>query len=192
MTRTTKPRTRRWSWSTMNMHEKNTTEILKPIRSAQGWSHWRISMLQGRMISWAYKDDPQAQKKGAYSHSLHRIGDLPLHIYRGSTEVEKKSCSWLCEASQAAKEVYLWYTNRSAACNRYAVLHIEKPMGSMIVRIFGRGVRQGNFALDKHVSGLVCLTSSIQEWQETRFSERYLDYMRRQHNLLLARDQLRR
>ena len=106
--------------------------------------------------------------------SSHR---MVICIPAGITEVEKRAVRDSAEHA-GAKEVYMIHEPIAAAIG--IGIDIEQPIGSMIVDIGGGTTEIAVIAL----SGIVC-DQSIRVAGDT-FNRDILDYMRRQHNLLIG------
>jgi len=146
----------------MQMHEK-THENIKTIRPLKDGViadfHAAEQMIRGmiKMI------DGNSKRLFPASHRM------VICIPSGITEVEKRAVRDSAEHA-GAKEVYIIGVN----------LDIEQPVGSMIVDIGGGTTEIAVIAL----SGIVC-DQSIRIAGDT-FNKDILDYMRRQHNLLIG------
>jgi rod shape-determining protein MreB len=102
---------------------------------------------------------------------------MVICIPSGITEVEKRAVRDSAEHANA-KEVYMIYEPIAAAIG--SGIDIEQPIGNMVVDIGGGTTDIAVIAL----SGIVC-DQSIRIAGDT-FNRDILDYMRRQHNLLIG------
>ncbi len=154
----------------MNMHEKTHDNIktIRPLKDGVIADFEAAEMMIKGMIKMI------DLKKRSFLPSSHR---MVICIPSGITEVEKRAVRDSAEHANA-KEVYMIYEPIAAAIG--TGIKIDEPMGSMIVDIGGGTTEIAVIAL----SGIVC-DQSIRVAGDT-FTKDILDYMRRQHNLLIG------
>ena len=154
----------------MQMHEK-THENIKTIRPLKDGViadfHAAEQMIRGliKMI--------ETKSRWIFPVS-HR---MVICIPSGITEVEKRAVRDSAEHA-GAKEVYMIHEPIAAAIG--IGVNIDQPIGSMVVDIGGGTTEIAVIAL----SGIVC-DQSIRVAGDS-FNKDILDYMRRQHNLLIG------
>ncbi|NME67660.1 rod shape-determining protein [Flammeovirga aprica] len=153
----------------MQMHEK-THENIKTIRPLKDGViadfHAAEQMIRGLI--------KMSDAKKRFFTPSHR---MVICIPSGITEVEKRAVRDSAEHA-GAKEVYMVPEPIAAAIG--IGVNIEEPMGSMVVDIGGGTTEIAVIAM----SGIVC-DQSVRTAGDV-FNRDILDYMRRQHNLLIG------
>jgi len=153
----------------MQMHEKTHENIktIKPLKDGViADFHAAEQMIRGmiKMIE---------NKRSLFPSSYRMVICIPS----GITEVEKRAVRDSAEHA-GAKEMYMIQEPIAAALG--IGIDIKRPVGSMVVDIGGGTTEIAIIAL----SGIVCY-QSLRIAGEA-FSKDILDYMRRQHNLLIG------
>ena len=153
----------------MQMHEKTHDNIktIRPLKDGVIADFTAAEQMIRGMIKMIHKS-------GSLFAPSHR---MVVCIPSGITEVEKRAVKDSCEHA-GAKEVYMIHEPLAAAIG--IGIDIEQPIGNMIVDIGGGTTEIAVIAL----SGIVC-DQSIRVAGDV-FTKDILDYMRRQHNLLIG------
>jgi rod shape-determining protein MreB len=154
----------------MGMHEKTHDNIktIKPLKDGVIANYQAAELMIRGMIK-------MVNKKWKIFHPLfHR---MVICIPSGITDVEKRAVKDSAEHT-GAKEVYMIYEPIAAAIG--IGINIEEPSGSMVVDIGGGTTEIAIIAL----SGIIC-NQSVRVGGDI-FNSDILDYMRKQHNLLIG------
>lgn len=155
-------------WKAMQMHEKThrNIETLRPLKDGViADFNAAESMIQG-MINMI------GTKRRFFTHLK-----MVICIPSGITEVEKRAVFDSADHVDS-KETYLIHEPMAAALG--IGLDVEEPVGNMVIDIGGGTTEIAVIAL----SGIVCDQSIRVAGDE--FTEDIIDYMRREHNLLIG------
>ncbi|MEP7196727.1 MAG: rod shape-determining protein [Saprospiraceae bacterium] len=155
-------------WKALQMHEKThrSIETVRPLKDGViADFNAAESMIQG-MIGMI------GSKRRFFTHLK-----MVICIPSGITEVEKRAVFESADHVDS-KETYLIHEPMAAALG--IGLDVEEPIGNMIIDIGGGTTEIAVIAL----SGIVCDQSIRVAGNE--FTEDIIDYMRREHNLLIG------
>ncbi|MFN8437597.1 MAG: rod shape-determining protein [Cytophagales bacterium] len=154
----------------MQMHEKTHENIktIRPLKDGVIADFAAAELMIRGMIKLI------DQNRNSFIPKSYR---MVICIPSGITEVEKRAVRDSADHA-GAKEIYMIHEPIAAALG--IGIDIEKPMGSMVVDIGGGTTEIAVIAL----SGIVC-DQSIRIAGDV-FNRDILDYMRRQHNLLIG------
>ncbi len=155
-------------WKAMQMHEKThrSIETIRPLKDGViADFNAAESMIQG-MIGMI------GSKRRFFTHLK-----MVICIPSGITEVEKRAVFESADHVDS-KETYLIHEPMAAALG--IGLDVEEPVGNMVIDIGGGTTEIAVIAL----SGIVCDQSIRVAGDE--FTEDIIDYMRREHNLLIG------
>jgi rod shape-determining protein MreB len=155
----------------MQMHEKTHDNIktIKPLKDGVIANYQAAELMIRGMIKMVNNN-----RWKLLSPLFHR---MVICIPSGITDVEKRAVKDSAEHT-GAKEVYMIYEPIAAAIG--IGINIEEPSGAMIVDIGGGTTEIAVIAL----SGIIC-NQSIRVAGDI-FNTDILDYMRKQHNLLIG------
>ncbi|OJW72219.1 MAG: rod shape-determining protein [Candidatus Amoebophilus sp. 36-38] len=155
----------------MQMHEKTHENIktIKPLKDGVIANYQAAELMIRGMIKMVNNS-----KWKLFNPLFHR---MVICIPSGITDVEKRAVKDSAEHT-GAKEVYMIYEPIAAAIG--IGINIEEPKGSMIVDIGGGTTEIAVIAL----AGIIC-NQSIRVAGDV-FNTDILEYMRKQHNLLIG------
>ena len=155
----------------MQMHEKTHANIktIKPLKDGVIANYQAAELMIRGMIKMV-----DSGRWKLFSPLFHR---MVICIPSGITDVEKRAVKDSAEHT-GAKEVYMIYEPIAAAIG--IGINIEEPKGSMIVDIGGGTTEIAVISL----AGIIC-NQSIRIAGDV-FNMDILEYMRRQHNLLIG------
>jgi rod shape-determining protein MreB len=156
----------------MQMHEKTHENIktIKPLKDGVIANYQAAELMIRGMIKMVNKD----KKWKIFNPLFHR---MVICIPSGITDVERRAVKDSAEHT-GAKEVYMIYEPIAAAIG--IGIKIEEPKGCMIVDIGGGTAEIAVIALN----GIIC-NQSIRVAGDV-FNTDILEYMRKQHNLLIG------
>jgi rod shape-determining protein MreB len=154
------------------MHER-THDNIKTVRPLRDGVIADFTMAEHMIREMIKLIKPQRGIAGVFSTNYRMVICIPS----GITEVEKRAVKDSAEHA-GAKEVYLIHEPMAAAIG--IGINVEEPVGHMVVDIGGGTSEIAVIAL----SGIVC-DQSIRVAGDD-FNSDILEYMRRQHNLLIG------